>query len=465
MKNSSRKLPKKVVVSKFTYSLLTYTYHALCLTGLIWQICLISFNFFKFDVNRDIDVVIPEYVGRNDNEVIYVCFPNYDILDDESYLSFLIASDSDEYDIYMRNRLDVRRSRVMFMKASERFNVTKSRNLITRTPVNEIFLIGIQYCMMIGNLSKVEINSSVIPYQDSKFRISIGLPLPLFDMRRQIVVQAGQLLHTSDRIEIKRYSYTTDRLEAPYTDNCFSYLRYGVPDRFGAVIRCENMLSLKARYPKISNLKTIRRSSKYLNYEISFTDYDYDVNDTDCKSIYSKPDCFSLIHLTQSSQMHDDSYVRNILHIKRGQDSDPSFAIKSKPRIDKIDFVTYIFGALGTWIGFSFISINPISYIFKVGAAVVPSPNSKTHERTLMQLICVVNDNRRQIELLSKENYQFRNNIVDHKRQIDLLSIENIQLRKGHDDNNLLRNELRQFKDNCKHDFNFIRRQIAASNK
>ena len=44
-------------------------------------------------------------------------------------------------------------------------------------------------------------------------------------------------------------------------------------------------------------------------------------------------------------------------------DYDPSFAAESKLRIDDIDFVTYILGALGPWLGFSFLAVNPIPYL------------------------------------------------------------------------------------------------------
>ena len=38
----------------------------------------------------------------------------------------------------------------------------------------------------------------------------------------------------------------------------------------------------------------------------------------------------------------------------------------SKPKIDDIDYVTYILGALGSWFGFSFIGINPIPYLLEM---------------------------------------------------------------------------------------------------
>ena len=46
-------------------------------------------------------------------------------------------------------------------------------------------------------------------------------------------------------------------------------------------------------------------------------------------------------------------------------DTDASFSVISKPRIDSIDYVTYILGELGSWIGFSFIGINPIPHLFE----------------------------------------------------------------------------------------------------
>lgn len=42
----------------------------------------------------------------------------------------------------------------------------------------------------------------------------------------------------------------------------------------------------------------------------------------------------------------------------------PSFSIISKPKIDDVDLITHILGALGSWIGFSFWGINPIPCIF-----------------------------------------------------------------------------------------------------
>ena len=44
-----------------------------------------------------------------------------------------------------------------------------------------------------------------------------------------------------------------------------------------------------------------------------------------------------------------------------GPSNVPSQRIVSRPKIENIDYMTYILGALGSWIGFSFIRLNPVN--------------------------------------------------------------------------------------------------------
>lgn len=44
----------------------------------------------------------------------------------------------------------------------------------------------------------------------------------------------------------------------------------------------------------------------------------------------------------------------------------PSCNLTSKTRIEKINLTTYISGALGSWIGFSFAGINPVPFFAQV---------------------------------------------------------------------------------------------------
>lgn len=38
----------------------------------------------------------------------------------------------------------------------------------------------------------------------------------------------------------------------------------------------------------------------------------------------------------------------------------PSYTIANSPKIDRLYYITYVLGAAGTWIGFSFMSIEPV---------------------------------------------------------------------------------------------------------
>lgn len=111
------------------------------------------------------------------------------------------------------------------------------------------------------------------------------------------------------------------------------------------------------------------------------------------------------------------------LKLNPAEDTEPSFVIKSKPRIDNIDYVTYIFGAFGAWLGFSFISINPVPYLFQIkkGKTKISNPHSnqieikriksllymqrtryRAHQKHLASVIHhVIEDSRRMDSILS----------------------------------------------------------------
>lgn len=98
----------KKKVSKLTFHLVTISYHCLCLSGLIWQITQISINFFKFDVIKDINVVMSDELWKM-SRVTYICFPNHNIFDEKKY--------SDSFD--RRSKFDRRISRLSMFKMDD----------------------------------------------------------------------------------------------------------------------------------------------------------------------------------------------------------------------------------------------------------------------------------------------------------------------------------------------------------
>ena len=105
-----------------------------------------------------------------------------------------------------------------------------------------------------------------------------------------------------------------------------------------------------------------------------------EAKEIDLKSLQYR-DCNQTVFMAQasiprnSSVSEDDSFM-----IKTAQNVYPWFTIKSKLRIDNIDYVTYILGAMGSWIEFSFIGINPISYsLQKVDTAIGITRESRSN--------------------------------------------------------------------------------------
>lgn len=54
----------------------------------------------------------------------------------------------------------------------------------------------------------------------------------------------------------------------------------------------------------------------------------------------------------------------------------PSFEIASKPAIRAIDVITYTLGAMGSWIGFSFLNLNPTAFAVAIKNRVTRKENS-----------------------------------------------------------------------------------------
>ena len=103
----------------------------------------------------------------------------------------------------------------------------------------------------------------------------------------------------------------------------------------------------------------------------------------------------------------------------------PSFFIESKPRIDDIDFVTYILGAFGFWFGLSFLSINPVPCFLAItdsnGVAIEQSPNEVGLEGvvTAHEFNHFKAQNRILIQSMNARLHRFDNAIKNMKYRLD----------------------------------------------
>lgn len=82
-----------------------------------------------------------------------------------------------------------------------------------------------------------------------------------------------------------------------------------------------------------------------------------------CRNMFSAEDCEEkdvFTHLKYSEV--NSSYPRHF-RLKQVLSNNPSYVISNQVEIENVDYVTYIFGASGTWFGFCFLMINPVILI------------------------------------------------------------------------------------------------------
>lgn len=142
-------------VSKYTYYTARIIYHALCLAGLVWQVTQISMNFFKFDVIKDINVLMPEEV-KNSNLQMNICFKNYEILQYDYYIRYMIEQQFGETARKNADSKFTKRKVVTSMTLDERFTITMGKKTIIHRDQGIEFIFDINFCFQV-NASLVRI--------------------------------------------------------------------------------------------------------------------------------------------------------------------------------------------------------------------------------------------------------------------------------------------------------------------
>lgn len=101
--------------------------------------------------------------------------------------------------------------------------------------------------------------------------------------------------------------------------------------------------------------------SRYLDYSLSGLWFD-DLKNTSCMK-YQECDEYAIFTYVSlfSSEINKFSVAAGV----QKKSNVPSQKIVSKPKIENVDYMTYILGALGFWIGFSFIQLNPVNKFFR----------------------------------------------------------------------------------------------------
>lgn len=338
----------KVIVTKCSYYILQSIFYTFILSGLIWQVTQISVNFFKFEIVSDIKIMMPE--KENLTKYFNLCFENYKVIDYDRYEKYCKSRHMTPNESNFNDETPVK----------DRFNLTQHRGPYFTYDVIRYFRSS--FICYHGNIT----GSEAVLYKSQLPNVTaIGLffsqVYPVIDFERlQFFSGTNQMTKSSVKI-LHSNVYTMKRLKFPYPDACIKH-------EYSKVISHAECLNEKTM--TISG-KLSRASNIAENEDINFSNMTIisspkKIHDMKCNEILLYPDCHEnsiFTYFKPGLALVDTNETKLVL--KGSESLLPSFLIESKPRIDNIDYVTYIFGALGTWVGFCFLQLNPIGIFFQ----------------------------------------------------------------------------------------------------
>lgn len=324
-------------------------------------------NYFRFDVVSDIKVVMPEEVS--DNNVLNVCFKYYEVMNFEQFMNMLV-----KYNISGTNLFEEQAALDKKILIKDIFKITLDADQIFSKPNNDSLDITklILLRLVCYRIDDMNVTKYINVKQDDLDNVTMATisytpKIKMIDRERMQFVTEIRKRNISSCVLIRFNAYSITKLSWPYVDECANYTDLGFINRNDAVNHCTNERKI-ARDGAIYRGISQKNNSKYVDYRFAGNVDVYDRDKFMCKIKYDAyDDCFKETIFTQVI-INDAPTMNNQPTISLEVDDStlPSYKIRSKPMINDIDFLTFIFGALGSWLGFSFLLINPIPHLFKV---------------------------------------------------------------------------------------------------
>ena len=298
----------------------------------------------------------------SEEEFMNICFNNLEILNHKKCIILAKSKENsiqDYINVFYRKGYDI-----SVFNFAERFNMTLNMfDIYDPDLTTKDFIQGYRYCYQGPKSSYYNFIANDLLSNVNKVEISIGAALPIFDQSRlQKIDRIFPIENKSVILGASSYTYNITRMQSPYADHCIPYQDRGYADRNDATSRCENE-RLMQQYGVVSDSAIIAKSDidSYRNLTLRFHPVK---GESSCKNLWKYFACNEIIFQTQIS-LNENNKLGHHLYFVFVDNKEASTRIVSKPRIDKIDYITYILGALGSWIEFSFIGINPIPWILK----------------------------------------------------------------------------------------------------
>lgn len=371
--------------SQKSITVINVVYQLACLSGLIYQVAELSINYFQFPTVSSIEFQMP---GRERRKAINICFRNDEFLNYEKYQEILasktLPDGMNPDDALMRRYL------VQYeFTIRERFKMSISTYTVHGPMQVTPFIVGRYYCYQtisdnstgdvinaIYDMSKdgskrqepyatfAIFNVSGVLSNVTEFRIAMtpNDKLPYFEFSTVDPIYYNYT--ESHETFVSSHFYYFHKLTAPYIDDCFDYTQLGFQDKDDIISTCADEKYLKkfnktTRQKIFTPLTMVDHANLITIIETYFRQ---------CHKKYRRDDCerentFTTIYHDEDRMGTGDINLRNIASTK------PSYICKNSPKIEHVDYVTYCFGAAGTWFGFCFLMLNPVNFIPKSSLA------------------------------------------------------------------------------------------------
>lgn len=334
---------------------------------------MVSIIYFKYEVVSDIKIIAPE--DDNNEKFFNFCYWITACMDKRKYESYLRKYGMDES---KKSELQFKDTFVYrTLTFEEQFDIAIREDIVeSNSSMN--FVHGNVICHHIPPSHNNYPRISSGKLRNVKFLfIKISEKYPNIDMRRHITVA-----HEDDFIStivLSSFSFHGKKLKTPYADRCIDFKSLGLSGRIEATTSC---IEQDGNQTKVSNDRMVlENETDLLKYRKGSVDIfpeclKYDGNECDSHEIFTQliskvSRKINTKKITIRGCSGPPEYCEKFIPIERARyefvikpANQPSFSIISKPKIDDVDLITYILGALGSWIGFSFWGINPIPYIF-----------------------------------------------------------------------------------------------------
>lgn len=353
----------------------------ICIIGFSWQVFKVCDLYFKYNVVSVISIKLPE---KEYPKGLNVCVQSSSVANQTRVKVLLgeLQKILPSKDTYFFNDWSPEVRMVEYLSSKQLLYMTLDpHELFPMIPRGDDFMkyvIGKRTCYQVSN----DVEASIDPYvkvkrsswpsrldrpQVTTYISSLGKGLcsarPLVALTEIGDVLSQKLFLSympDDRyIDLSSHYVEMNKLLPPYTDGCHEYKlpNQSYRSRNIAIDECVNNFVIQ-----IYNISSSMMFHFTGDDHIESIYPSSDIVDR-CEQKYWRDNCHTQQHIVEYYNQRQKYSCKLIINVLFGDKA--SYVIDSAALMDDIDFVTYIFGALGTWFGFSFLMCNPMNIMFK----------------------------------------------------------------------------------------------------